>query len=135
MNAVRKFLIFVLILVGISSIAGGLVLMIGSDLAGIPVEWLQPVFTSFFWPGMILAVVVGGTHIVAAVLLWRNSPFALYATAKAGFALVIWVFVELSIIKHTNWLQWLYFGFGIYTLVATMLLQSKAEERYRGYEI
>lgn len=99
------------------------------DGLGMNVAWVAP-FASYFWPGVILFVVVGGTHIVASIMLWRNSRWALEAAAKAGFGLLIWEFVELYIITKPHWLQGLYFGFGIITLVYVMVLlkYSTAEQ-------
>lgn len=87
-----------------------------------PVANLRGVFSSYIGPGLILALVVGGTHIAAGTLLWRQARFAMEATAVAGFGLLIWVFTELYIIRVGHWLQILYFGFAIATLLITMLL-------------
>lgn len=49
----------------IFALAGMIGLTVGGGL-GLPLEWLDgSVFTSYFWPGVILGVVVGGAQVVA----------------------------------------------------------------------
>jgi hypothetical protein len=88
-----------------------------------PISYLQSSpFTSFLWPGVILAVIVGGTHIVAAVLLFLKHRIALESLAIAGFGLNIWIFTEMYIVQKSYWLHALYFGIAILELIVTMLL-------------
>ncbi len=49
----------------LSALAGMIGLTVGGGF-GLPSEWLAgSVFTSYFWPGVILGVVVGGVQILA----------------------------------------------------------------------
>lgn len=117
---VRALSVF-LFCIGLSAVAGGYGLVFLNGL-GMPVANLRGVFNSFFAPGLILAFIVGGTHIAASILLWLKSRFAVETTALAGFGLLIWVFTELYIIRAGHWLQVLYFSFAVATLIATMLV-------------
>jgi hypothetical protein len=58
-----------------------------SFLAGSP-------FTSYLWPGIILLVVVGGSQLIAFLLLWKRRSSAPFWAALAGFAMVIWIIAE-----------------------------------------
>lgn len=111
----------ILLVIGVSAVLGGLGLIITNGL-GMPIHWLLPAFHSYLVPGLILLCIVGGTHLHAALLLWRGASAAPYSVAIAGFAMVIWVFSELYIIRQPHWLQWFYFGIGIATLAGNMLL-------------
>jgi integral membrane sensor domain MASE1 len=51
----------------VSALVGMLGLTVGGGL-GIPLDWLEgSIFTSYFWPGIILGVVVGGVQALALV--------------------------------------------------------------------
>lgn len=122
MRRLQRSLITLLIVVGLTAIAGGLGLIfhngLGMDadmLAGSP-------FSSYYWPGFILVMVVGGTHLLAAGLLWQKSKWSLESVAVAGFGMLIWVFTELYIINQPHWLQVVYFGEAVVVLMTTMVL-------------
>lgn len=121
MRTVHKLLSVFLFFIGLTALYGGYGLLCKDGL-GIPVESLHGVFRSFFVPGLILFLVVGGTHILASVLLWRGTQGQYEAVATAGFGLLIWEFTELYIMREPHWLQALYFCFGLATLVVTMVL-------------
>lgn len=108
--------------VAVSAIAGGCMVAStngkGFDLSA---DWLSGVFSSYLIPGIILAVVIGGTQVIAAVAEMRQSSHAYEATATATIGMLIWFFVELYILKHTHWMQILYFSIGILTLIFLLL--------------
>lgn len=113
--------------VGLSALAGGLALIIGASspsasggivpdsayLNGSP-------FTSFVVPGVLLAVVVGGTHILAALLVGRGSPAGPLVVAVAGFGLLIWIFVQMMFVPFSV-LQAVYFVAGLAELGLVLL--------------
>jgi hypothetical protein len=43
--------------------------------------------------------------------------------------MLIWFFAELYILKHTHWLQILYFSIGILTLIFLLLRMKYEKER------
>jgi hypothetical protein len=76
----------------------------------VPLEHLAGTwFPSFVGLGLILGIVVGGTHAAAAFALVTQRPRALLVAAVAGFAMLIWIFTEVAIIGY-SWLQSLYSG-------------------------
>lgn len=120
-TSLKLLLLTILLFVGITSVLGGYGLISGSTK--LPVQLLEKTpFFSYFWPGMILAFVVGGTHLVAALLTIRNHRQWHEASATAGFAILIWIFVELYMMQHSFFLQLVYFTLGITTLVLTAIL-------------
>jgi hypothetical protein len=127
-----KALSVYLFLIGASAVQGGFNL-ITSNGSGMSVELLKhSPFTSFFWPGLILALIVGGTHLAAAISLWVKYKYAPEITAVSGFGMVIWIFTELNIIRQTHWLQTMYFGLGIITVVSALLLLRFTEKSYKS---
>lgn len=120
----RKIISFLEFLVGLSAIAGGYGLITTNGL-GMPVVWLKDsVFTSFIYPGIVLLFIVGGTYIISAVCVWKKKIYMNEAQIITGFALMIWIFTEMYIIKQPHILQVVYFGIGILTVLSGFLLQK-----------
>ncbi|SFN54849.1 hypothetical protein SAMN05216219_1159 [Mycetocola miduiensis] len=95
-----------------SAIVSGTALLVTGGL-GMPLAFLAgSVFASFTWPAVILVAVVGGTQALATVLLLRRKEAALLWAAVAGFGMLIWIFVEISLIHESSWLQVIYFSTG-----------------------
>ena len=113
--------------VGLTAVAGGVTLIFGaatsstlggavpgrSFLAGSP-------FASYLAPGLVLAVVVGGTQLLAAVLVGRGARSGPFAAAVAGFGLLIWIFVQMMFIPFSL-LQAAYFAAGLAELGLVLL--------------
>lgn len=121
-----RFIITLLILitsiVGVTSVFGGISLIV-TDGLGIPKAWLATSpFTNFFWPGMILTFIVGGTNCLAVYSLIKNFNIKYEALAVAGFGLQIWIYTELYMIKQPHLLQIIYFALGTAILTLTFLL-------------
>lgn len=113
--------------VGVTAVAGGLALVIAaltaSEAGGVAPDRSYlggSPFTSYILPGIILAVVVGGTHILASVLTGRDSAEGPLAAAVAGFGLLIWIFVQMMFIPFSP-LQAIYFVVGLGELGLVLL--------------
>ena len=117
---VVRALIALLVFGALSSLAGS-VLAIAANGAGIPLEYLNnSPFSSYLVPGLILGVVVGGTQLAAATALLAGRRSALLLSAVAGFGMLIWIFVELAIIRQYSWLQAAYFVVGGLELILVL---------------
>ena len=101
----------------------GATLAVAANGAGVPLEYLaHSPFSSYIVPGLVLGVVVGGTQLAAAVTLLTNRRSALLLSAVAGFGMLIWIFVELAIIRQYSWFQTAYFTFGVLELILVLAL-------------
>lgn len=97
-------LLLIQLFVGITALVCGLGLMVNG--LGIPREQLQGTpFDSFVIPGLILAIVVGGSLIAAAWMTWRRSSLASRASLIAGCILLGWIMVEATMIDDGRVLQ------------------------------
>lgn len=124
MKYIQYFIALGLLLIGLSAIAGGYKVITTNGM-GMPVSLLKnSPFTSYFWPGMILLFVVGGTHMIGAFSIVKKHRFAPELAAIAGFGMTIWTFTEIYILNHAIFLQALYFGFGIVTLIGAYILSK-----------
>ncbi len=119
---VRGALLAVGVFNALSAIGGGIGLLTPGSM-GLPLRLLEgSVFTSYLWPAIVLIVVVGGTQalaVVADLLRWRT---ALFWAAFAGFAMVLWIFVELAIVQGFSVLHGIYFATGIVQLALVLAL-------------
>ena len=70
-------------------------------------------FTSYLVPGLILAIVVGGTQMSAAISTLRRADHSNALSAVAGFGMIIWIFAELAMMSEYSWLQAVYFAVGV----------------------
>lgn len=118
---IRIVLAVLAAVIGVSAVAGGIALIAGvpgavpsaAYLAGSP-------FSSYAVPGVILAVVVGGTHIAASVLVAGGRAAGPLAAAIAGFGMLIWIFVQLMYIPF-DLLHAIYFAAGLAELGLVLL--------------
>jgi hypothetical protein len=82
-------------------------------------------FADFFWPGLILFTVNGIGQTAAAVLSFRRHRFCGLAGAVMGLGLMIWIFMQASLIGGGHWLQYLYFALGTVEVALAVLLVNK----------
>ncbi len=102
---------------------GGLALI--ANFNAPPVEMLAgSMFKDFTVPGLSLAIIVGGSALFAAVLLFRRSKFDILFAATAGIIIMFFEFVEVMIIGSpagpARFMQIFYFGLGTSIVVAAM---------------
>jgi hypothetical protein len=114
--------------VALTAFAGGLALVIGSLNPSLsiamspPPEYLEgSPFDSYLIPGLTLAVVLGGVHLAALVLVKLRNRFAMLMAAAAGYAALIWIFIQMILIPF-SFLQAVYFGAGLLELGLVLLL-------------
>lgn len=126
----KRILIAILGFLGITSVAGGSHLIITNG-SGMPAAWLEnSPFSSFFLPGIILVLIIGGLSIASSLFLIKNRPFQFELSAISGFGVLIWIFVQQYIIRQSSFLQIAYFGIGIIILILTFfLLKSSLHPR------
>jgi len=111
-RVLRRTLVVLLIFGAVSSFAGG-VLGVFMNGAGVPLAYLKNTpFTSYLVPGLILATVVGGTQMAAAISMLKRNDRSKALAAVAGFGMLIWIFVEVAVIGY-SWLQAVYFAVGV----------------------
>ena len=68
----------------------------------------------------MLALVLGGLNVIAFLLLLQRRPSALFAAATAGYAALIWIFVQMMVIPFSV-LQAVYFMAGAVELGLVLL--------------
>jgi len=104
----------------------------GSTL-GMRTEWLErSPFPDYGFPGLFLAVVIGGANGLSAVLLLMRHPLAPAASFSTGVLLVVWVAIQTAILGFRHWSQGIWWVvFTLVTILGGVLLRRSAAARPR----
>jgi len=117
--------------VALTAIGGGITLAIGMDK--FPPGWLIGTpFSSYLIPGLILAVVVGGSAAVAAVTTLRRADNGALAAMLAGAILLGWLVGERLILPKEAfvpqfwWLEAIYVAAGLMMVLPALAVRRAA---------
>ncbi len=81
-------------------------------------------FHNFLVPGIILLFVNGVGQLAAGYLTFRRHVLAGYAGGAFGLGLIIWIFVQVSMIGGGHILQYGYFFLGIAETALAIVIQD-----------
>lgn len=105
--------------VALSAVASGIIIVIASlwpDTIGgfgLPPEFLDgSPFVSYLVPGIVLLLIVGGTHVAAFLGQLRAARYAAFLSSVAAFGMLIWIFVQMIFIPY-SFLQAVFFVAGL----------------------
>jgi hypothetical protein len=115
------------IFVGLGAAVSGALLILypSGELLQAPLDMLKgSPFQNFLLPGIILFLVNGVGQFVAGVLTFRRHPLSGYVGAVFGFALMIWIFVQVNMIGGGHSLQYSYFFFGVVETALSFEIQN-----------
>lgn len=122
-------ILFVLIAFqGLSGMLGGAFLALDptGESLHMPISMLDgSPFSDFFIPGLILLVILGIFPILILYGLWKKDRRAWFGSLIVGFALIIWISVEILMIGyHTQPPLQLIYGLVGFLIVDVALLPS-----------
>lgn len=83
-------------------------------------------FGSFFIPGLILALVIGGGCLMGLFLLINQSPRSYKLTMFNGILLIGWTIGQLLFTSYYHWIQGIYLVAGILITLTSYQLMGKA---------
>ncbi len=114
--AVEHVLAAVHAVVGLAAVVGGIGLV--RNGLGMPEEWLLSTpFDTWLIPGVLLALGVGGSQLLAAVLLAAHDPQARSASMVAGIGLATWIVVQSVLLHRYHPFSPALFALGVSTAV------------------
>ena len=111
--------------IALSTIAGGVVLLAGTYQHGvlieaggrgqIPLEWLYNTpFSDYTIPALILAIIVGGSSLIAVVLVSSGRKEGILASIVVGLIMAGFIVGEVVLLRQgVSWIEGLYFGLGL----------------------
>jgi hypothetical protein len=116
------------VFVGLTAIFGGITVATAVDR--FPAEWLTGTpFSSYLIPGLILAVVVGGSAAFAAAATLRSREAGALASGLAGTILLGWLVGERLILPPAAfppqlwWLEAIYVAAGLMMVVPAVTVR------------
>ena len=104
--------------IALTAIGGGMAMLTGIDR--FPLEWLEGTpFSNYTIPALVLAIVVGGSSLLAAVTLFMKHKNAVFASMAAGLIMAGYIVVEVMILNQIppgpTLIEGVYFGLGLLT--------------------
>jgi hypothetical protein len=103
----------------VSATAGGWYLMT-SRWGALPPAWLASTnFPGFYFPGVILFAIVGGSAAIATMALWQRLTGAALVSLTAGTIMLYWIIGEIASIRVLHPLQLVYLVTGALALALT----------------
>lgn len=100
----RYALGILLLFVALNAFGGGYYGMAGAE--NIPTYWLNGTpFRNYYIPSVILFVFVGGSCLIAAIAVFRQSNWSRKAAFIAGAIILFWLIVQVAIIGFVSWMQ------------------------------
>jgi hypothetical protein len=109
----------------LSAIGGGIAMLTGTYQNGVlieaggqarfPLEWLQNTpFRDYTIPALILTIGVGGSSLIAAVLVFTAHEEGVLTSLVAGLAMSGFIVGEVVMLRpKITWIEGLYFGLGL----------------------
>jgi len=141
MNA-RNILLILLSFLGIGAIFGGTMFIVSpsGDLFKMPLSFLDgSPFSNFLVPGIVLFTVLG---VMPLILVWAlirrpkstlaerlnfytDMHWAWSYSVYIAFALIIWIQVEMIVLRTVHWFQTFYMGLALAILSIALLPQVR----------
>jgi hypothetical protein len=120
----RRYVLGTVLLFGaLNAFAGGYYGLAGAE--GVPLEWLRgSPFSDYTIPSAILFVVVGGSLLIAGVLLFRDAPGARLSALAAGVVVLVWITTQLVIIGYVSWMQPATFAGGLLVVALALPVRT-----------
>lgn len=118
-------------LVALSAIPAGLLLAVKPDgsLIGLPTEILRgSPFPSFLVPGLVLALIVGGSSFTALVAVLIRHPRGRTVALGSGLLLIGWIAMQVILIGYQGFLQPLLLSIGILIVILSRVREKRVDK-------
>ncbi len=120
--------IILLVVIGLNALFAGSVFILHPDgsAMGLSDTLLQySPFEDFLFPGIILLVFNGISSIVIAILTVRENRYYSLLIIIQGIVLVIWLILQMVLLRHANALQLIMLCCGMGLIVIGELISNK----------
>lgn len=124
----RATTIILLLIITISAIFGGGAMLIdpSGTNQGISIETLKNTpFDDFLIPGLILFIMFGLGGLITTIIVMKKIKGYPFLTISMGFALSLFISVEILMLKDVHFLQIIYAIIGISLVILGILLRKK----------
>jgi len=120
----RTLVAFMLIFNALGAIPAGIMLLADPSGAklGLDLGLLgHSPFTDYFWPGLLLLVFNGLLSLIALLFIWRGHRHALWLVTAQGAVLIVWILVQVLMLRTLHFFHVLMFGVGVALVIAVLL--------------
>lgn len=124
----RATTIILLLITTISAIFGGGAMLIdpSGTNQGLPIETLKNTpFENFLIPGLVLFVIFGLGGLITTIIVMKKIKGYPFLTISMGFALSIFISIEILMLKDVHFLQIIFAIIGISLVILGILLRKK----------
>ena len=128
MKLFRIILLLINLIVGLGALAGGYACLVDPlTPAGATTEMLQgSPFSTFLIPGIVLFGLFGVGNLFSIILLLKQNKYLGYVAGLLGGSMIVWIVVQVLIIKTVVFLHVLFFIIGaVQGLIALALLYKE----------
>jgi hypothetical protein len=88
-------------------------------------------FTNYTIPMLLLAIVVGGSSLLAAAIVFIQREWAVLLSVLAGLIMIAWEVIELAMIPQFSWMQPLFTALGLVVFgLASYLWMTEYREQH-----
>ncbi len=125
-----KTLLFILVsFIALTCVFSGLLMIYNPSDGGIlnlPVSMLKETpFKNFKVPGLLLAVIIGGTNLLAVFFSIQRHPYRYNWVMAGGIMISGWIIVQMLLINAIHCLYFIYLGIGILIILLAYQLKGK----------
>jgi len=115
--------------IALTAIGGGIALLVGAEAERFPPEWLVGTpFKDYTIPALLLAVVVGGSSLLACIASLFRHRLSAWAAMAAGLIMIGYISIEVLILNQLppgpTVTEYVYFVLGWALFLAGLRMQS-----------
>lgn len=129
-NTLRITAICLLFFLSISALPGGAMFILAPDgsLLQMPIQQIEhTIFKNYLIPGLVLFFANGVLSFLIAIAGIKKMKIFPSALTLQGVIVMIWIIVEIVVIKETQFLQLLYAVLGVVLTLLGILLTNKTK--------
>lgn len=119
-NVVRSVLTTLLAAVAVFDIAYGILVL--TRVFAPAVNFQGTLFTDATVPMFLVAIVVGGSSLLAAATVFIRHAWSVFLAAAAGLIMIAWEVTEIAVVQQISWLQPIFMTIGLAVIVLAAFL-------------
>jgi hypothetical protein len=129
-KVVLSVLTTLLAAVAVFDIAEGILVLTGVCLPDVKFQGTP--FTDATVPMLLLAIVVGGSSLLAAATVFIRQAWSVFLAAAAGLLMIAWEFTELVVVHQSSVLQSIFMYIGLLVIALAAYLWTT---EFRGQQL
>jgi hypothetical protein len=129
-NVVRSVLTILLAAVAVFDIAEGILVLTGVCTPA--VKYQGTLFPDATVPMLLVAIVVGGSSLLAAATVFIRHAWSVFLAAAAGLIMIAWEVTEIVVVQQSSWLQLIFTAIGLAVIALAEYLWTT---EFRGQQL